>query len=234
MKILLIIGLFIVLYCLYSYYRIKKAYSLADVVYTKWADLGKKSNKKFKLFIAGDSIGTGVGATRFENSVAGRIAKYLSKEYHVILTNSSINGSKIKTLLKSKNPSEKQDLAVIFVSSNDVLRFTKLDDFRQNAAKALEIFSKFSTRLIIIGPANVGTAKFLPLPLRLIYLFRAPKYAEILKEASSKFKNVIYINSLKPAKNLGKYKQIYYSSDMLHPNDEGHKFWFEMIKEYLL
>lgn len=232
MKILLIIALFIVLYVLYYYYRIKKAYTLAEVTHTKWADLGH-SNKKFNLLILGDSIGTGVGASCFEKSVAGRIACYLAKKYRVTLTNASVNGSKIQNLLNRKVPKDKQDLSIILISSNDVLRFTNLDKFKENTIKVLKKFSKATKRLIIIGPANVGLAKFLPLPLRILYLYRAPKYTSALKEASSKFRNVTYINSLKPAKNLGKYEQSYYSLDMFHPNDEGHSFWFEMVKNYL-
>ena len=233
MKILLAIILLVVLYFLYCYYRIKTAYSLAEFTYAKWAVFGNKSNKKFKLFIAGDSIGTGVGSTCFENSVSGRISHYLAKKYHVILKNASANGYKIKNLLNIKIPKEKQNLGVIFISSNDFIRFTDLNTFKKNAAKALENFSKFSERLIIIGPANVWLAKVLPLPLRIIYLIRGPKYADALKEASAKFRNATYINSLKPAKRFGKYRQSYYSSDKFHPNDEGYKFWFEMVKRYL-
>ena len=233
MRILLAIILLVVLYFLFCYYRIKKAYSLAEFTYANWADFGNKSNKKFRLFIAGDSIGTGVGATCFENSVAGRIAIYLAKKYQVMLKNASVNGSKVKNLLSIKIPEEKQSLTVIFISSNDLIRFTNLNDFKENAAKALEKFSKFSGKIIVIGPGNVWLAKFLPLPLRIIYLLRGPKYADALKEASAKFRNAIYINSLTPSKSLGKYRQSYYSSDKFHPNDEGYKFWFEMVKEYL-
>lgn len=229
----LFITSFIAIYFLYYYYRIKKAYSLAEVTYTKWAELGKKSNEKFRLLVLGDSIGTGVGATCFENSAAGRLACNLAKKYRILLTNASINGSKVKSLLKAKIPKEKQSLTAIFISSNDVIRFTKLSEFKGNSIRLLEKISTSSKKLMIIGPANVGLAKFLPLPLRIVYLLRGPKYANALKEASAKFKNVIYINSLKPAKSLGRYKQNYYSSDMFHPNDEGHKFWFEMIKPYL-
>ena len=232
MKILPIIALFLVLYFLYYYHRIKKAYGLAEVTYAKWAELGNKSNEKFRLLVLGDSIGTGVGASCFENSVAGIIAHYLAKKYRVTLINASVNGSKIKTLL-NVIPEQKQDLTVIFISSNDAIRFTNLGDFNKDAGILLKKLSKSSKKLIIAGPANVGLAKFLPLPLRIVYLHRAPRYALILKKISAKFKNVSYINSLKPDNKLGKYKQSYYSSDLFHPNDEGYKFWFEMVKPYL-
>lgn len=233
MKYFLIILVLFLAYIAYFSYKIKKAYSLAEITYTQNSKLGKKSNKRLKLLILGDSLGTGVGASSFKTSVVGRVANSISKKYFVILTNASLNGSKIGDLLKRKVPKEKQDLIVIFISTNNVLRFTDLKDFGANAIKVIEKYSKLTKKLILIGPANVGQAKILPLPLRLINLYRAPKYATILSKVSKKFKNVAYINSLKPPKFLGKYKYKYYSSDKLHPNDEGHSYWFEMVKGYL-
>ena len=230
---LLIIPLVIFLYFLYTYWRIKKAYSLAHITYTKSVQLGKKSGKRLKVLVLGDSIGTGVGASCFENSVGGRIASHLAKKYRVIFRNASVNGSKMSNLLSRKAPKEKQDVTVILISSNDVIRFTDFREFRKSTRKVIEIYSRLSEKLIVIGPANVGHAKFLPLGFRISYLYRGPKYAKILKKSSARFKNVVYINSIKPSESLGVYKQDYYSSDTLHPNDKGHKFWFDMIKPYL-
>lgn len=233
MGFLLIVALFIAVYLAYSGYKIKKAYMLAKTVYGKNAEVGSKLMPGFNLLIDGDSIGTGVGASGFEKSAAGSIAFYLGKHYHVKLTNNSVNGSKISSLVERAVPLERQDLAVLFISSNDYVRFTDLKNFREDAARVMEKYSKISKKVIIIGPANVGLATMLPLPLRIFYLCRGHKYAAALQEASAKFGNAAYINSLKPPKRLGKYAKEYYASDRFHPNDKGHEYWFKMIKPYL-
>ena len=78
-KIFLILVIFATLgYIAYTYWGIKRAYSLAGITYTSPCELGDSSAKKMRLLIAGDSIGTGVGATSFEASVAGRISSHLA------------------------------------------------------------------------------------------------------------------------------------------------------------
>ena len=181
----------------------------------------------------GDSLGMGVGASSFEKSVVGRVADYLAKNNYVVLNNLSANGSKVQDLLNIKSPKNKIDLTIILISSNDVIRFTGFKSFEEDVKKVLEKCSKLSKKIIIIGPANVSQARLLPLPLRIIYFYRVPKYAFLLEKVSSDFKKVSYINSANPPKKLGKYLDEYYSTDKLHPNDQGHKFWFEMIKEKL-
>jgi lysophospholipase L1-like esterase len=144
----------------------------------------------------------------------------------------SINGSKVKTLLANKI-NERYELCVLLISSNDVIRFTPFINFEKDLQKMLEKYAKISKKVILIGPANVGDAYLLPALLRIIYRRTAPKYAAILKKISSKFPSVSYINSISPRKELGEYTRKYYGTDMFHPNDDGHEFWFEMIKEKL-
>ena len=217
----------------YTLYFIKKGKLLSKKVYSGKFEIGNKSKPGINVLISGDSIGAGVGASSFETSVAGRIGHHLSKKNYVSLNNISVSGSRIKHILERLIPEEKQDLTILFISSNDVTRFTKLKSFRHDAEKALEKYSKSSKKLLLVGPGNVALARVLPLFLRLKYTYRIPKYAALLNEVSANFPNITYINSTKPPKTLGKYKESYYSHDMFHPNDRGHEYWFEIVKPYL-
>jgi len=122
----------------YSLYFFKKGKILSQNTHIKNIEIGNKSKTKLKLLVAGDSIGAGVGASSFETSVAGRTANYLSKNYFVISKNISVNGHKIKNLLTNKITNERYNLTIIFISSNDALKFIDLKEFEIDTNKTLQ------------------------------------------------------------------------------------------------
>jgi len=213
-------------------YYVKKGGKLSKTVYTENLKLGDNSNPEFKVFIGGDSIATGVGANSFEKSTAGRLANYLAKNNKVTLINEAENGAKMIDVLNGKGPQERQDLIILIVSSNDLLRLTNLKNFEDATKKVLEKYSKLADKLIIAGPGRVFHPSIIPIPLRFIYKLKAPEYASIIAEEARKYPNVVHISPLKPPVDFSKYEDVY-SSDRFHPNDEGHRLWFDMIKTVL-
>ena len=193
----------------------------------------RKNKKSIEILIVGDSIGAGVGSSCFENSVAGRIYGCLSEKFSALLINLSVSGRKMEGLMEIPKSHKKYDLLVIFISSNDVVRFTKLKDFGLQTQDVIKKYSRIAKRLIIIGPANVGRVKLFPIFLRVILSYRAPKYVGIISKVCLRFDNVTYVNLLRSPKELGRYPGSFLASDGFHPNDYGHRFWFMMLKPYL-
>lgn len=229
---LIILGLiliYIVYQVAYSGYHYIQSKELIKTTYTQDFELGDKSNPELKLFIAGDSVATGVGASRFETSVSGRVATYLAKENYVSLINRADNGHRMADILTIQASKERQNLIVLIVSSNNLLNFTSLRSFEKETKEVLEKYSKLTDKLVIVGPGRVFEAGLVPLPVRLFHKIQAPKYAEIISKETSKYSNVVHVNPLKPPVKPSDYKNDI-SRDGLHPNDEGHRFWFDMIK----
>lgn len=223
----------IVLQLIFTAYSMYRSTALIKKTYSESLQLGEKNQKVIKMFVAGDSLAAGVGASSFENTIAGRVAMELASNRRVEFISEATVGTKMVNLLENNMPSEKQDLILLIVSSNDLFRFTPLDKFENASREVLGEYSKLSDRVILVGPGRVYAADAVPFFLRPIYRFRANNYVAILKAESAKFKNIIYVNPVEAEFNKKKYGTRTLASDNFHPNDEGQKFWFDLIKPHL-
>ncbi len=214
---------------IYTTYYLRKGSLLSQTVYSQTYEAGDKIKPVFKVLVTGDSIAAGVGSSSFETSVTGRIANYLSENHHVILKNGAYSGAKMADLLNRPVSAEKQDLIVLIVSSNNLFRFTDLSEFKKATKEVLSRYSILTNKLIIVGPGRVFDAPALPWLLRQVYKIQAPKYAAIIGDEAKRYPNIIYINPINPPKSLPEYGHTL-ADDNFHPNDEGHRFWFDMIK----
>lgn len=230
--ILFLILTYILVQAAYSTYYSRKGMALAKITYTQDLVLGDPKDPPLKVFIDGDSVGAGVGATSFEKSLVGRLSGYLAKDHYVALKNESINGSKMTDMLLRNVPSEKQDLIILIVSSNDLFHFTNLGEFEKSTSEVLQKYAKLTSKLIIQGPGRVFDAPALPLPVRFIYKLQAPKYAAIIANEAKKYQNVLHVNPINPPIDLTGYGHGS-SPDKFHPDDEGYRFWFDMLKPSL-
>lgn len=221
--VVLIIG-YAIIQATYSSFYFRRAGILTKTEYTQDVKLGSKDKPTLRVFMSGDSIAAGVGASSFETSTPGRLANFLAKENNLIFINEAESGTRMADLLDLPAPKEKQDLIILVVSSNDLFHFTNLGDFERSTEEVLEKYSKLGKKLIIIGPGRVSTAPALPLPLRFFYKIKRPNYVAIIAEAASKHSNIVYIKPTPPEKDT-------FASDKFHPNDEGHIVWFEGIKD---
>src|SRR3989344_9177045 len=116
MIVMFVITIFIFLLIfqtLYTGYFFKRAENLTEQIYVGEKMLGDSKNPEFKLFVAGDSVGAGVGASAFNTSVAGRVAEFYARYHHVKSVNNSENGSKMESLADKTVPPEKQNLTLL-------------------------------------------------------------------------------------------------------------------------
>ena len=224
--VLLIFFVYVIAQTIFSLYHYIKGKNLSKITYTGILRIGNKNNPNFKLYVSGDSVAAGVGASSLHKSTAFRIAKAISKKKYVILTNRGVSGFKINDLVFQKLPIF-QDLIVLIISSNDLFHFTNINKFKIQARKLINNYQKLAKKVIILGPLRVDTATAIPLFFRPIYFYKGFKYLNILKKISSKYKNVVHTSSyyLKSKKQYGNIE----GKDRFHPNDEGHRMYANMI-----
>ncbi len=231
-----IVGVIILAYIIvqsaYSGYFFSKSGELAKKTYVGKKTLGNPKNPEFHLFLDGDSVGAGVGASSFETSVGGRISGFYAQKYYVHFVNQSISGSAMNSLVDRLLPDEKQNLTVLIISSNDLFHFSSVSNFKPDTRKVLERYSKNTDKLIIIGPGRIFDSTAIPIVIRPIYQFAAWNYSKIIASEAKNFSKVVYVNPLITKINRSNYG--YESaSDGFHPNDEGHRFWFDLIRPVL-
>lgn len=227
-----IILLLVLIQVLYSAYYFRKSSQLVKNPHVGKHELGDKKNSEFRLFFGGDSVAAGIGATSFETSVSGRVANYVARDKFVIFENNAVSGTKMRDLVKRKLPEGKWDLVVLVVSSNDLFRFSNLDEFKTSTEKVLSEYTKIAEKVVIVGPGRVFDSPAVPVILRPIYKWKSQDYIEVIEDEVKTYKNVVYINPVHPPKEL-KQVENWESPDKFHPGDYGQEYWFEMIKTAL-
>jgi len=227
-----ILSIYIILQTIYSAFYFRRAAKISKVRFEDKLEKGVKDEPRLNFTVTGDSVGVGVGATIFDTSLAGRLVSLLSEKNYVIFNNLSKSGAKMSDLESLQIPTEKQNLIVIVISSNDLFRFTNPNKFKTSTKNVLEKYSKLSDKVVVVGPGRVFDAAAVPIPLRLIYKIQAPKYAQILNDEAQNFPNISHINPVNPPVNPKNYKGRP-SFDRFHPSDDDYIFWFDMVKTAL-
>ncbi len=223
---LAVIGIYCIGQFLFTGYFMFRSKAMPSQSFAGKSELGDKSKTLLRVFLTGDSVAAGVGASGFETSLAGRLATGLSADHYVIFTNAAKSGNKMADM--TTVPDRQQDVIVLFVSSNDLFHFTGLKKFEADTSAALVRYSKLSKKVVIVGPADIGGATAIPLIVKPIYAMQWPKYAAVIRNAAAKYDNVKYIY---PAEYKEKLKTYGHTEavDGFHPNDNGHRFWADLI-----
>ncbi len=224
-----ILIIYVVVQTLFSRYYLKVGKEISKITFNKTGQVGDQTNPPLKLFISGDSVGAGVGAETFEKSVPGRTAQFLSRKYVVDYRNESISGSRMADLLTLPKPSEKQDVMLLIISSNDLFRFTDLEKFETDTKKVIEMYLPLTKKLIILGPGRVFDAAAIPFPLRIYYKIKSSDYGDIIKRQIAPYPNITNVDLTKIPPSKKEYGNNISAIDQFHPNNEGHRFWFEQI-----
>lgn len=108
-----------------------------------------------------------------------------------------------------------------------------LSQFEKNLEKLIQLSKKISSRIVFIGLTQVIESKTNPIPWRTDIFYKnelIKKYDSIIKKVCNK-NNVFFVELFEKfnQSNIAKFL----NEDGLHPNSDGHKFMFEVIKKFL-
>jgi len=204
-----------------------------------------------KILVFGDSIS--YGAWDKEGGWVQRLRKFLDEkhllepEFYYMTYNLGVSGDTTKELLErfefetKPRLNEIEDIILMFsIGINDSL-FVNKDNkflisqeiFQQNIEKLITLAKKYSKKIIFLGLNPVDQSKVDPLPWRTEVSYKeenVEKYNEILKSVCNE-NEIHFIEILEKLKSTN-YKELLY--DGVHPNSEGHKKIFEIVKDYLI
>jgi lysophospholipase L1-like esterase len=195
-----------------------------------------------KILVLGDSTAFGTGASRPEDSTAGRLGlKYPDAE----VVNLAKNGMRIAGLeevlktLDAKDVSKQDknkhfDLILIQIGANDIIRLTPAQDIESGIDKILAKAKSLGDKVIVLHSGNVGESKFFPWYIRPILSHRSVNMREIYIKIAEKHK-AEYVDLINApiAVKLRENPSLYYSSDLLHLSSEGYGLWYEEIRKRL-
>lgn len=199
-----------------------------------------------KILIFGDSITW--GAIDYEKGGwVERLRLYMYDKGDIDIYNLGVSGEKTPDLLerfetetKARIKENEETIIIFAIGINDsYFVYSKnglmvpLDDFKRNIEKLINLARKFSSKIVFVGLTLVDEEKTTPIPWNTDKSYKngnVEKYNEIIKSICEE-KNVYFIKIFEDW-----IKSDYQSllEDGLHPNSEGHKKIFEIVKDFLI
>lgn len=204
-----------------------------------------------QILVFGDSITHGECDT--EGGWVQRLIKYSYKKnltepnFYCSIYNLGVSGNATEDLIKRfefetrQRVDEEEELAVIFAIGINDSQFlqSKNDlrcppaDFQENIQTLANLARKFSSKIIFIGLAPVDESRTSPIPWNTEKSYKneyVRKYNDIIKSFCKE--NRIHFIGIFDKFMDEDYKGLL--EDGLHPNSEGHKKIFEIVKNFLV
>jgi len=226
-----IILFYVILQIMYTGFWWLIAFNVSDTVHIGNFKRGNEANNEFTLFVAGDSLAAGAGATSFDSSIIGIVTDHLAKDKYVVVSNNAVSGSRIHHLVEKDYP-KNQDLSIIIVSSLDVLFTVSSSNFERDVNIVIDGYSKGSKKVIFFGPNPIYNAHLIPLIIRPYFRYKQGMYTQIIKDVSAEYDNVVHIvpkEEIIPGTDFSNF----YNKDRFHPGDVGHKYWGKIIIKHI-
>lgn len=204
-----------------------------------------------QILVFGDSIT--YGAWDREGGWVSRLRKFLDgkrladSDSYFLVYNLGISGDNTDGLLErfefeAKQRLDEENGNIIafaigindsqFVQSKKSFRVIP-EKFKENIQKIIRLAQRYSTKIVFVGLTPVDEAKTSPLPWNADRFYKneyIQKYGGIVKDVCKENK-ICFIEI------SGKFMKSDYTKlleDGLHPNSEGHKIIFEIVKDFLV
>jgi len=230
----IVIALSLVVYGFFSFFRIQELIKESSVLVRSSVPYQHTvSSDASEVLFIGDSTGVGVGATRPEDSLAGRLSRDYPKWNISNISESGKKTAEIIPLFHSISDHSFR-LVIVQIGGNDIIRFSDEEKLAKDIATVLSEAKRVGDRIILITSGNVANAPFFPRPLAFLWGDKSLRVRAIFMEATQK-NDATYIDLFLPKKDdpfaLEPYR--YHSRDLLHPSSEGYGLWYESLKKAL-
>jgi lysophospholipase L1-like esterase len=210
----------------------RREYLSADTAPAIAGEFGRAFAPPLRLAVLGDSTGAGVGVTRVEDSVAGRLAQVLADGGRfVTLDGLAVSGSRAADLAPqvSRALMHRPDIAVVLIGANDATHLTHLDAVRHDVREAVERLHAAGVRVVVGTCPDLGAATaFLP-PLRQLSAWEGRRVADATREAVTIAGAVAVDIGAETGPEMRSDPKRYLSSDRFHPSADGYALWAEAL-----
>ncbi len=186
--------------------------------------------KEKRVLIVGDSTAFGTGASRVEETLAGRFAHDFPD---VEVVNYAVNGSLTKDVMSQlkRADGKKFNLVLISTGGNDVWRFTNLRKVRKDLYKAImraQEISNSKTILLIYNYVALGPA--FPFFLRGAIMRRGEIIDAMFLDVAQQFGiEAVEVFSREQQFSFTRNSHKYFAADGIHPSSEGYRVWYARL-----
>lgn len=221
------------------YYRIQQAgLVLPDTKHIYIIGNNMTNSTSLVYAALGDSLTSGVGAEKYQESYPYLVAQKLSqrKNSQIDLKTFSYPGARTNDLIRDLlDPAiaTKPDIVTLLIGTNDVHGNVGLESFGKNYEYILERLTKEAhAKIYIINLPNIGADELMLPPYNYYFKKRTQAYNKIIKSLAEKY-NLHYIDLNEPTLADSKKNDGYYSRDLFHPSAKGYNIWAQIIYDNL-
>lgn len=192
-----------------------------------------------RILIIGDSTAYGRGASRPEDTLAGRFGHDFPAAE---IVNKAVNGSGVKEALKQiRQTTGVFDLIVISTGGNDVWSFRSVFSVG-TALKTLvsEAVARSNHQVVLLFYTNFNIISIFPKMLQSTLAHRSRQFYTLFESVAAMYQVPLVdlfttfksedIFSLKAASERNRYV----APDKMHPNSEGYRLWYNRLWKEML
>jgi lysophospholipase L1-like esterase len=217
----------------FIYYRISRGYFTLPNRENSHLMISDQT-KEIKTYAAiGDSLTSGVGAEKYEETYPYILASKLSLNgENINLKNFSTPGFKSEDVYGifigpavRSNP----QIITLMIGVNDIHNHVGKDVFENNYRLILErLIKETKAKIYLINIPFIGSNTAIIPPLDYYFDRETDEYNKIIKKLAEEYK-LFYIDLNSPMKELFKKDGKHYASDSFHPSAYGYKLWADLI-----
>lgn len=187
---------------------------------------GDPSLPLLKVAAMGDSSVTAPGVL-LDNSWSRRVARHLSREYHVDLHSLAVGGSKVTDVIDAQLESAisyQPDLVLLAVGANDALRGTPISRFESEANRLLDLLLPHTKAVLFAGVGDLGTIPRLSEPLQTVARRRGRSIDRAIYRVCRRYDRVVKADAWEhPSWAMFEQRpEVAFAADQFHASDEGH------------
>jgi lysophospholipase L1-like esterase len=206
----------------------RREFLSADTAPSVAGTFGRAFAPPLRLAVLGDSTAAGVGVTRVEDSVAGRVAQTIADTGRfVTLDGLAVSGSRVADLAPqvSRALVHPPDVALVLIGANDATHLTSRDGLRHDLAAAVARLRSAGVAVVVGTCPDMGAPTAFHQPLRLVVAWEGRRVGRAERAAVRASGGVaVDIGAATGAAFRGDPRR-YLSSDRFHPSAEGYALW---------
>jgi lysophospholipase L1-like esterase len=212
----------------------RREYLSADTAPAIGGTFGRAFAPPLRLAVLGDSTGAGVGVSRVEDSVAGRVAQTIADTGRfVTLDGLAVSGSRARDLAPqvSRALVHPPDVALILIGANDATHMTGLNAVREDVRDAVRRLRDAGVAVVVGTCPDMGSGRVFAWPLREVVAFQGRQVAEASRRGTHDAGGVAVDIGAETGHEFGRDPHRYLSSDLFHPSADGYALWANALAD---
>ncbi|HEU0132801.1 MAG TPA: SGNH/GDSL hydrolase family protein [Mycobacteriales bacterium] len=198
---------------------------------------GRAFAPPLRLAVLGDSTAAGVGVSRVEDSVAGRVAQAVADTGRFVTVDGlAVSGSRAADLAPqvSRALVHPPEVALVLIGANDATHATRLTSVRADVRAAVERLRRAGVAVVVGTCPDMGSSTAFLHPLREVVAWEGRRVGAATRDAAGDAGAVTVDIGAATGAAFRRDPRRYLSSDEFHPSADGYALWADALRPAVL